>query len=389
MRIKNISIALLCLLFITESSLGQTKSAPSRLPDRQVDIALPDVVLLEPTGSEVITDRQNFRIRALVRSRIPLVAVRVTINGETKKIPIEGSIEERHRYLLDVEIPLQGEKTIVGIIAENDKASSKPITTTILYQQKPRSSKPNLAVLAIGVARSSRGSGLNQKTATANAEAFAKLMNTQLEVSGIFADVQARVLVNDAANRESIVESLKWLQTNNRSANDISILFLSGNLEAQHVDSSLYFLTSKHDSKTDLEITDIRYDLFWELLDSVKGTALIFSDTNWVDSGGKFLLERFVQFGKKGRVNSYFSSADGSFVGDDKSPYTLFTKAIMEGLEGKADLQMGGESDGIIDTHELQTWIRWRVENLTDAKQVPVIQVHPKRVAIFKIAAPR
>jgi hypothetical protein len=101
--------------------------------------------------------------------------------------------------------------------------------------------------------------------------------------------------------------------------NDVTVLFLSGNLEAQYFDSSLYFLTSKHEPKVDLEIANVRYDLFWQILDSVEGHTLIFADTSWIDSGARFLLERFTQFGKKDRINSYFSSADGFLtLADDR-----------------------------------------------------------------------
>jgi hypothetical protein len=352
----------------------------------QIDVSVPDVVLLEPGESSIATDLDNFRIKALVRSRVPLVSVIVTLNGATVfKQAISGS-----RYILDFPTPLRPGKNLVEIIARNEKSSSAPVTTTIDYKPGRQSSKPNLAVLAIGVSRS-RSPGLSPKVAVANAQAFAKLMSTQAMEGGIFGNVQTRVLVDEEVTRESILRSLKWLQSQNQSPNDVIMLFLSGNLAATYVDSSVYFLTSKYNAKSDVELDSVRYPLFWQLLDSGEGNALVFADTGWAEEGPKFVLERFMQqSGKNERINSYFSSADGvlAFL-DERSIHSAFTTALLEGLQGKADLQTAGKrADRIIDTHELQFWMRVRIEELTNGKQVSVSQVGPKRVAIFKLPSP-
>jgi hypothetical protein len=390
-RLSKFSITVLCLFSIENSGglcqrvLAQSWSIPAApISSLQTDILVPDLTVLEPEDARTTTLSESIRLRVLVRSRVPLVSVAVVQNGKPlPKVKFDGSEKERNRYILDTMVQLRPGENSISVTAVNEKKASNAATVAIVYNQAP-ATKPNLSVLAIGVSKSG---GLS-KFAAGDAEAFAKLMDTQKE-SSLWASAKTVSLLNKDASREAIIENLKWLRSRRTSPNDVTILFLSGTLATDYVDNSLYFLTAQHEPKTDLAVADVKYSLFWEVLNEGGGNTIIFTNTDWADSGGRYLLQRLTGTSKGRDWNTYFSSDDGFLTSiDPRLNHSAFTQALLEGLEGKADLEMpGAGKDRIIDTHELQTWIRWRVEDLTGGKQLPAIQVGSKRIPIFKITS--
>jgi len=61
-----------------------------------------------------------------------------------------------------------------------------------------------------------------------------------------------------------------------------------------------------------------------------------------------------------------------------------FTKAIVEGLNGKADLLQNGK----ITVNELETYLAERVKELTEGQQTPTV-AKPQTVPDFPIAVKR
>lgn len=61
-----------------------------------------------------------------------------------------------------------------------------------------------------------------------------------------------------------------------------------------------------------------------------------------------------------------------------------FTKALIEGLSGKADLS----GDGVITISELEYWLGERVKQLTDGRQHPTT-AKPSTIQDFPIATVR
>ena len=69
---------------------------------------------------------------------------------------------------------------------------------------------------------------------------------------------------------------------------------------------------------------------------------------------------------------------------DDRWENGAFTKALIEGLKGKADYS----GDGAISIGELDLWISERVKQLTEKKQHPVAR-RPETIPDFPIALAR
>ena len=60
-----------------------------------------------------------------------------------------------------------------------------------------------------------------------------------------------------------------------------------------------------------------------------------------------------------------------------------FTKALVEGLEGRAD----SNKDGLVEFNELDTYVTDRVKELTGGKQHPVT-AKPTSIRSFPLARP-
>jgi hypothetical protein len=383
-------LTLLCLL-VALASPGTLKGlprdaviGPRTSSDPQTDISLPDITFLEPAKSPTRTDHEGFRLRALVRSPIPLVGLSVTLNGATvHKVNFDGSFLERSRYVLDVIIPLQLGTNSIAIVASNEKTSSKPDRREVVYEPGSQSA-PNLRVLAIGVSKL-RSLRMGNRSASADAQAFARVM-TQTQQGRLFASVETKILLDEEATREAILTGLKWLNASSESENDVRLLFLSGSLATDYIENAAYFLTSQFQPKTDFALENVRLNTFWQILESGRGNTVIFANVDWVEGGGRYSLEKFSRFGEEGDFHNYFASADGQSVVDPSWKHSAFTTALLEGLEGKADIVT---QDGIIDTHELQSWIRLRVEELTGGKQLASIEVGRRRLPVFKLSNPR
>ena len=58
-----------------------------------------------------------------------------------------------------------------------------------------------------------------------------------------------------------------------------------------------------------------------------------------------------------------------------------FTKALLEGLQGKADLN----GDGVVETAELATWIVQRVRELTGGDQHAIVSPNPADLPSFAL----
>jgi len=61
--------------------------------------------------------------------------------------------------------------------------------------------------------------------------------------------------------------------------------------------------------------------------------------------------------------------------------HSAFTKALLEGLQGKADLN----GDGVVETTELGTWIVQRVRELTNGDQHAIVSPSPADLPSFAL----
>jgi hypothetical protein len=121
-----------------------------------------------------------------------------------------------------------------------------------------------------------------------------------------------------------------------------------------------------------------------------KGTMIVFLDAcrsgdaaDKVGLDGPVDTNRAVsEFADKSLGVLLYASASGRQCSVERSEWRngAFTKAVIEGMEGKADI----DKNGIVETDELDFYLRRRVEELTNGRQTPV-RVKPDSAPELKL----
>jgi len=124
----------------------------------------------------------------------------------------------------EFKVPLQGEQSLITLLAENEHGSSDPSSVRIRRNPTTEAHKPTLYVLAVGVAKFKNHSHLKLNFADADANAFVERIMRQEH--GLYSRVLAQTLVNEQATVEAILKGLEWLERN-MSPRDVAAVFFS------------------------------------------------------------------------------------------------------------------------------------------------------------------
>jgi hypothetical protein len=352
----------------------------------QTDAFSPEVTVLDPEDDTVTVAEDHFSFRMLVLSpRLPLTSVTVNVNGRPAfKQKLDNAPDStRRKFLQQMSVPLDEGENVVAIIAANEKVSSRPVIRKVIY--KPAAlAKPNLIVLSVGIS-DYKEDRWNQRYASGDAQAFAKLIETQANPQSLYGSVKTRVLTSADANRLGMLKALSWLNSEVTSANDVRILFLSGAFSADFSDTA-YFLSLDHEPKMDPALSSLSLEAIFRRLSSVSGPVLVFIDSNSFSSVG--MRSAFEEFNRYSSERNFYIYLASDIKDEVKNPANLghsyFVSALMDGLKGEADIALGGRRDGVIDTMELQLWLKSRVGDLTGGLQHPVFLGSSQALTVFR-----
>jgi hypothetical protein len=218
-----------------------------------------------------------------------------------------------------------------------------------------------------------------------DAKDFAAAFSTQKD--RLYRDVVVKVLTDADATRDEIMDGLDWIQRETTSK-DVAAVFLSGH--GVNDQNGIYYYLPQNADIEKLKRTCVPFSDIKNTVQGIAGKVLFFVDT--CHSGN-------VMGGRKGAgpdmtavVNELSSSENGAvvFSSSTGSQYSLedgtwnngaFTKAMVEGLSGKADY--GGS--GRITVNMLDLYISERVKELTGGKQTPTT-MKPPSVPDFPVA---
>jgi uncharacterized caspase-like protein len=181
----------------------------------------------------------------------------------------------------------------------------------------------------------------------------------QAQEGRLFHKVRPKRLLNEEATRADIIRALNWLREGTKE--DYRLLFLAGHggMDRQ---SNYYFFAHDHDPKDDMEVSNIKWNTILDRLTATPGKAILMVDTcraAAVAGSGKARsavnfdqILKEMQSDYRGLVT--FAASTGKQVSVEKPEWGhgAFTKALLEGLDGKAD-GYGGRANGYIETKEL------------------------------------
>jgi WD40 repeat protein len=362
---------------------------------QQVNITqmLPPVVTIISPADGASVSRSEVTVRFSLRapSGEPITNIRAMVDGrpvaQDRGIRLVGK-ELGSARELRIRVPEQDCE--ISIIAENRYSASVPATVRIAWAGKAQQDefviKPKLYVLAVGVSKyedQSIALGLPAKDAKDFAHAMA------LQKGGLYRDVSEKVLTDEDATKDNILDGLDWIQ-HETTSKDVAMVFFAGH--GVNDNGGVYYYLPVDANVNKLKRTGVIFADIKTTLSQLAGKTLFFIDT--CHSGNVMGGRRGIN-DITGVINELTSAENGAvvFASSTGNQYSLedpawgngaFTKALVEGINGKADYMGKGK----ISINELDLYLSERVKELTKGRQTPTT-TKPQTVPDFPVAVKR
>ena len=376
-----------------------------------IEKILPPVVsILAPLDSATFNQSElTLRYNVRTPAGAPMTGVKVLIDGRPvvqnrginlKQKPASAKEENRGIGLKQkaantdvgsnesLTVTLPERDCEVTLIAENANAASVPATIRLKWvgkapQQESFVIQPKLYVLAVGVSEYAKPElrlGLAAKDATDFAGALKKQKGL------LYRDVVVKLLTDATATRDDVVDGLDWL-VKETTSKDVAMLFLAGH--GINDPSGIYYYLPQNADLNKLKRTGVPFDEIRNTVAALAGKALFFVDT--CHSGNVMGSRRGVA-DINAVVNELSSAENGAvvFASSTGRQYSLekeewgngaFTKALVEGINGKADYSGKGK----ITINMLDLYLSERVKELTGGQQTPTT-TKPQTIQDFPVA---
>jgi WD40 repeat protein len=288
-------------------------------------------------------------------------------------------------------LPRPAPGSIVQVIAQDQNGVSEPAgffvdpgSRAAAADSIPAPSsqqQTGLYVLAIGISEYQRPE-YKLGFAAKDARDFADAMVSQRD--RLYRQVQARTLVDKQATLPAILAGLEWL-TDQVKAGDLGMLFLAGH-GMNSANGQYYFLPHEGNHRQ-LAETGLPESAIRNTLGRMRGKALFFVDTcyggNVVGTASRELARLANDLAATENGVVVFASSSGRQLSEENTAWGngAFTKAVLAGLAGEADLT----NTGRITFKGLDFYISEEVNKLTAGRQTPVT-ISPLGVPDFAIA---
>ena len=322
------------------------------------------------------------------------VQVQLRVNGRPvlpSELVMPKSVDGRTQGLARLQV---GEgRSQVEIIAVNRYGVSESLAFVVERDapqalagaaRPPPSAGADLYVLAIGVANYARAEyklGLAAK----DARDFAAAMKGQ--EGGLYRRVIVRELTDAQATRAAVLREFDALRER-VTGNDVAMIFIAGH-GINDASGGYFFLP--HDGQHEkLMTTAVPQASIVGALSKIRGKTILFVDTCFAGNALGALskapkqterLMNDLSASENGVV--VFASSTGNEESEEKDEWGngAFTKALLEGLGGKADFMRAGR----VTYAGLNLFVSEEVTRLTSGRQRPVF-ISPRGVPDFAVA---
>ena len=368
-------------------ALANEESGRKRIETSLKDILPPVVRIISPSDGSYI-ESQKIIVKYSIRSPSgePVTGLKVFIDGRPLSTqrglqikPKPGS--EEFEDTITLQVPSRDME--LSLIAENRFGSSEPSTIRLFWKGKKEeyAVKPKLYILAIGISKY-RDESLRLQFAHKDALDF---VNTMLRQKGkLYEDIKVKLLTDEKATKDEILDGLEWLQRE-ATHKDVAMLFMAGH--GINDQAGIYYFLPHNADLEKLKRTGVPFSDIKNTVSSLASKVVMFVDT--CHSGG--VMGRRASTDLTGVINELISAENGVVVfssstgrqyslEDPKWQNGAFTKALVEGLEGKADLLKKGK----VTINMLDAFISERVKELTGGKQSPVT-AKPQTIPDFPV----
>lgn len=381
----------------TEDKIDRLPVVVEKNGVKPIDKALPPVVsIISPKdGAEVTSKEVTVRFTIRSPSGEPATGIRILVDGR----PVGGtrgiSLVPKDKNTEDVreeKVVIPDKDSEITLLAENRDSKSEPVTIRVKWrgeQKKEESfiSPPVLYVLAVGVNDYQDTKLPKLGFAAKDAKDFAEAV--QKQKGDLYRNVVVRLLTDEKATTENILKGLEWIE-NETTSKDVAMVFFAGH-GYKNPNGVYYFLPVNADMES-LKSTGVIFSQIKETVETLSGKTYFFVDTCKSGSvmGGRrgavdidALVNELVK-AENGAVVFAASSGNQDSLESKDWGNGAFTKALVEGINGKADYTKSGK----ISINMLDLYISERVKELTKGKQTPTT-TKPKTIQDYTIAVRR
>jgi len=367
---------------------AQTAALTEQLP--------PVVTILSPAeGARVSTSEVTVRFTLRAPSGEPVTGVKALVDGRPVSVARDLRVTAKPQAESDVQelrVTIPERDAEIAILAENRYSTSVPAVVRVAWagarpgQPEAFVIQPKLYILAIGVSQY-QNKNFTLGFPAKDAQDFVSVLHSQK--GRLYRDVTAKILTDGEATKDDILDGLDWLRKETTSK-DVAMLFLAGH--GVNDTNGIYYFLPTNANPDKLLRTGVVFSDIKNTLASIAGKTLFFVDT--CHSGNIMGARRGVA-DINAVVNELASAENGAvvFASSTGKQYSLeddawgngaFTKALVEGLSGKADYS----GKGTISINMLDLYLSERVKELTGGKQTPTT-TKPNTVPDFPIALRR
>jgi len=360
----------------------------------------PDVVIMRPEKGATLSSNQVELAVTVIDQRQPIKTIKVQVNGRpVAGETLRGSISGINRGELELEttqIRLTGNQNRVEfrlpvtldpganrieVIATNPYSESNKEAVDVNYRQSATEQNilPNLWILSIGINRYDSPLLQNLDYAVNDAREIINVFKSQ--EGRLYRKVNYKLIADgekDTPIRDNIVDNFAFLKQ--ASQRDVVLLFIAGHGQNDE-NGYFYFMPSDaafHDDGSIRPSRAISYRDIQSVLD-VPGQKLVFIDTCHSEGvSGKSTKTRGGDTNQLVRAlqdNStvIFTASRGGEQSQElkELKHGVFTYAIIQGMRGEADLNIGGLKDGQVTMKELDAYVSEMVPKLTNKSQHP------------------
>ena len=368
------------------------KESSKKMQELPVAKILPPVVnILSPRDASEVSNKE-IEVKFSVRnpSGEPATKAKVLLDGRPigRGLEIKEVQKDQDIHVTKVSIPEKDAE--ISIIAENRYAASEPATVRVKWSGKVKEDeftiKPKLYVLAIGVSKY-QDKNLALEFAAKDAKDFAESFLKQKD--GLYRDVVVKILIDEKATRDEIIDGFDWISKETTSK-DVALVFLAGH--GVNDSGGVYYYLPVNTDLERLRRTGVPFTEMKNTVASLAGKTILFIDTC---HAGNVMGARAVAPDITGVVNELTSAENGAvvFASSTGRQYSFedpnwgngaFTKAAVEGINGKADYT----GKGRITINMLDLYISERVKELTKGKQTPAT-AKPQTIPDFPLVLKR
>jgi hypothetical protein len=352
--------------------------AKRKAEEEGIDKNLPAVVeiIADPRGLE--TGRPDLTLRYRLRSPSgqPLSRLEVRIDGRPADSKGMEVVDET--LALDSEnsmvVRVPPRDSLVSLIAYIGDQPSATATVSVKWtgaqpEDKPR---PKLTAFLVGVTGYKIPNMAPLEYADDDAVDLDRLLKAQ--EGRIFSKVETRLLTNEQATKDNILDGLTWLDQHTEKG-DYALLLMSGH-GVTDLRQKFYFLPiDANVAPEKLRTTAVTESEIKDVLSSIRGNVVFFVDAcrsgaslDGLTRADATSLVNGLSRDDAGIVMFASSSADQDSLESPQWKNGAFTEALLAGLAGRADYVR----DGAVDTAELQLFLPRDVKTLTDGRQTAI-----------------